>query len=324
MRFLRNILLYLFATSSVGTFASQKVSTDSYNEFLNYMDKYNKHYSYDEFLERYTIFEQNYKYIQEHNQRNMNWGLDMNVWMDRTWEEFSDNRVGLHLFPSESQTIILSDLVDPTDIPKSWDWREHGVVNPVKDQGQCGSCWAFSGISTIESAYALKHQKLYNLSEQQLVDCSERDNGCNGGLMDDVFSFATKTSLCESDDYPYHAHDGVCKRCEGKVNVERFVDITSRNEHDILKALLKQPISVAIEADQRGFQFYRSGVFDGECGTRLDHGVVLVGYGTENGVDYWLIRNSWGSHWGDHGYIKIRRGTNQCGVALQASYPIVV
>lgn len=314
------LLLYIVASVSATT-------TKLYDDFVDYMITYDKQYSYDEFMYRYDVFAENVQRIQEHNNNNHNWKMEINAWTDRTWDEFAESRIGLNLpsnvFESESFAYIF-DESDYKQIPDYLDWRERGVVNPVKNQGRCGSCWAFSGVSAIESAHALKYNQLYNLSEQQLVDCSTADNGCNGGLMDDVFEYATRRALCTAEEYPYNAHDGTCKPCKGVVRVQKFVDITSRNEQDILKALLKQPLSVAIEADQRGFQFYTSGVFDGECGTNLDHGVVLVGYGKENGLDYWLIRNSWGDDWGDEGYIKIRRGTNQCGIALQASYPVVV
>ncbi len=304
------------------------VHRDLYSEFVNYMLQYGKHYSHDEFQYRYDIFKTNYEYIESHNQQDKSWKMRVNHWTDRTWEEFAAERVGWNSrgYVPPPKFIVPSfedGASTPEDIPESWDWRQFSVVNPVKDQKQCGSCWAFSGISVIESAYAIQHKKLYNLSEQQLVDCSSRDSGCNGGLMDNVFTYATQTALCESTAYPYTAQDGQCHVCEGKVRVKDYVDIYSQNEEDILKALLKQPISVAIEADETQFQFYHHGVLDGECGTNLDHGVVLVGYGTENGKDYWIVRNSWGPHWGDEGYIKLRRGKNMCGIAMQASYPIV-
>jgi cathepsin L len=292
--------------------------------FNNFIRKYNKQYSTDEYDTRFGIFKKNWELIHEHNNKNHSWKMGINRWMDLSWEEFSSSRLGIYDRPKSRNNALF---VMPDNVPSisSLDWRTKGVVNPVKDQGQCGSCWAFSAVGAIESAYAIKTGKLYDLAEQQLVDCSSSfgNAGCNGGLMDDAFQYAMQKSLCETKNYPYHASDETCHLCNGRVSVSGYVDVPPYNETALLFALLKQPVSIAIEADQMGFQFYSSGVFDGECGTRLDHGVLLVGYGTEDGKDYWLIRNSWGPFWGDHGYIKISRGKNQCGIAMDASYPVV-
>lgn len=215
-----------------------------------------------------------------------------------------------------------------SSIPSEWDWRDYGVVSPVKNQGTCGSCWAFSSAGAVESAYAIATNKsVVSLSEQELIDCASKD-GCGGGFMDNAFHWIeTHKGLCLEKEYPYIGRDGVCKRCTPMVRVKDYVDVP-KNSHDaLLKALLKQPIAIAIEADQYAFQMYRGGVMKGRCGTNLDHGVLLVGYGTEDGDDYWLIKNSWGVEWGDNGYIKIlrthERGPGHCGIYLQASYPVI-
>jgi cathepsin L len=180
--------------------------------------------------------------------------------------------------------------------PKSVDWVSVGAVTPVKDQGQCGSCWSFSTTGALEGAYFIKYGTLVSFSEQQLVDCDNyknggRDHGCNGGLMDNAFTWINKNGgLCLEQDYPYVSGntktEGTCKtNCHVNSNsrIISFVDVPSNSDDEMMTALSKQPVSVAIEADQPAFQLYKSGVFTGSCGTNLDHGVLVVGYGVENG-----------------------------------------
>jgi len=221
------------------------------------------------------------------------------------------------------------------------DWTAKGVVAQVKNQGQCGSCWAFSTIGALGSAYAIKTGKLIEFSEQELVSCDTQDSACNGGLMDTAFNwlenFAT-AGLCTEGDYPYSSGTtasrgeclkSTCAPVEGSVP-SSYVDIQP-NEAALLAAVANHgPISVAIEADQTAFQFYHSGVMTGQCGTHLDHGVVLVGYGmdSESGIKFWKIKNSWGAGWGESGYIRILRGKRwpiggECGISSAASYPIL-
>lgn len=299
-------------------------NTPTVVRFIEFMEKYSKSYSPIEHDMRFEIFKHNLNLIDTHNSQEHSWKMEVNQFTDLTWEEFIIGRKGL-TFPNNNRIENKYFIHNTQDIPTSLDWRDKNVLNPVKNQEQCGSCWAFSAIGAIESAVAIKRGKLYDLSEQQLVDCSSDygNGGCNGGLMDYAFQYAVNNKLCSEEEYPYTSQDGTCKSCEGVVNINGFTDVQSSNETALLLALLEQPISVAVEADQYGFQFYSSGVFDGTCGINLDHGVLLVGFGRENNKDYWLVRNSWGSSWGDGGYIKLIRGVNQCGISLQPSYPIV-
>lgn len=229
------------------------------------------------------------------------------------------------------------------NLPNYVDWVKEGAVTPVKDQGQCGSCWSFSTTGAIEGAFFIKNGTLVSFSEQQLVDCDNfkhggKDHGCNGGLMDNAFNWVSKNGgLCTENDYPYISGDGQTEDCKttchviGPSKVISYVDVTPNDDAAMMSALSKQPISVAIEADQREFQLYKSGVFTGKCGVNLDHGVLLVGYGTDSvtGENFYKIKNSWGNTWGENGYIRIGRGTEynggqgQCGVLLEGSYPVL-
>merc|ERR1719367_1229417 len=216
--------------------------------------------------------------------------------------------------------------------PSSVDWVDQGAVSPVKNQGQCGSCWSFSAIGAIEGCYAIANGKasspqgVTQFSEQNLVDCDTTDSGCNGGLMDYAFSFLIKQggNMKESD-YAYHAARGTCQSHTIVPTLTGYSDVPRNNEQQMENFLANGPVSVAIEADQNSFQFYNGGVFTGTCGQNLDHGVLAVGYGTESGEQYWKVKNSWGASWGEQGYIRLERGKSQsggqCGILKAASVP---
>merc|ERR1712080_44130 len=205
-------------------------------------------------------------------------------------------------------------------------------MGPVKNQGQCGSCWSFSTTGALEGAWEIATGKLVSLSEQQFVDCDTKDSGCQGGLMDYAFAYAEKNAICTESSYKYTATDGTCKASTcttgiPKGGVTGFKDVAADDEQALMDAVAQQPVSIAIEADKSVFQLYASGVLTGRCGSSLDHGVLAVGYGTESGQAYWKVKNSWGSSWGDEGYVKIFRGKSgagECGIlAGPPSYPVV-
>ena len=207
--------------------------------------------------------------------------------------------------------------------PEEVDWREKGAVTPVKNQGSCGSCWAFSATGSLEGGNFLATGKLISLSEQQLVDCDPKSHGCGGGLMTNAFQYVKAHGLCTEEDYPYHAKDEDCKdtQCESAIKITGYEETPEFDGAALKQAVAKAPVSVAVEADSAVFQMYKSGVVDSTaCGTSLNHGVLAVGYTDE----YWIVKNSWGANWGDNGYIKIKydaTGAGICGINQMNSYP---
>ena len=235
-------------------------------------------------------------------------------------------------------------------LPESVDWRQKGAVTAVKNQGKCGSCWSFSATGAMEGAWAIATGNLTSLSEQQLMDCTYGygNQGCNGGIMDKAFLYASSHGMCPDSEDPYEAASsrGQCSRlgagapgqsavaepassdCVPHVFMDGCMDVEPENELELQAAVARQPVSVAIEADQAAFQLYAGGIITSpDCGTQLDHGVLVVGYGEEDGQKYWIVKNSWGPDWGEHGYVRIGRSNRTdsagvCGIAMQPSFPI--
>jgi len=249
--------------------------------------------------------------------------MGVNAHSDLTSKEFSDLYLGY--LPRQNDYARSQNLhVAPAAqvLAASLDWRTSGAVTPIKDQGQCGSCWAFSTTGSVEGANKIKSGNLVSVSEQQLVDCagSAGNQGCNGGLMDDAFEYIIKNNGLGSEaSYPYTAKDGKCKQVPSVATVSKYTDVKKSDETGLMSAVNIEPVSVAVDA--QSWQTYRSGVMTGFCGKSLDHGVLLIGYGTDGANDYWLVKNSWGTTWGEKGTIRLVRGKNQCGIAEAASYP---
>jgi C1A family cysteine protease len=294
------------------------------HQFIRYVAEYGKSYGTKaEFEFRAAEFKKKLAAIEEHNSQNGTHTVGLNQFADLTAKEMKKM---LGYRQELKQTNAAPVLLDESNLQASVNWVTAGAVTPVKNQGMCGSCWAFSTTGAVEGAEFVATGKLVSLSEQQLVDCSKSfgNYGCNGGLMDFGFQYAQKNPLETEGDYPYKATEGTCAyvQSKGVGKVAGFQDVTPGSVSQLQAALNKGPVSVAIEADQLSFQMYTSGVITSGCGTNLDHGVLAVGYGTENGVDYFLVKNSWGASWGDKGFVKIAASSkNVCGILSAASYP---
>nr|UHM21912.1 cathepsin L7 [Zabrotes subfasciatus] len=291
---------------------------------------------------RMKIFMENSHKVAKHNKLYamglVSYKLGMNKYADMLPHEIIQTLNGFNKTKQGLKGTKMNDgvtFIPPANVklPDEVDWREKGAVTEVKDQGHCGSCWSFSATGALEGQHFRKTGDLVSLSEQNLVDCSTKygNNGCNGGMMDNAFRYIKDNGGIDTEQsYPYDAKDEKChyNPRESGATDKGYVDIESGDEEQLKAAVATVgPISVAIDASHMGFQFYQKGVYsDPECSsTELDHGVLVVGYGTdESGQDYWLIKNSWGTSWGDQGYIKIARNkNNMCGVATQSSYPLV-
>ncbi|XP_063147039.1 procathepsin L-like [Candoia aspera] len=285
------------------------------------------------------IWERNLRLIREHNREadlgNYTYWLGMNHLGDLTREEFNRKLNGLRPDPAEpwgSNVTWLQESASP-EVPKHVDWRPSGYVTPIKDQGNCGSCWAFSATGALEALHFKETRRLVSLSEQNLVDCSweQGNEGCDGGYMNWAFNYVRDNKGINSEHtYPYKAKDGPC-RCDPQDRVVRcagLVNITKHSERALEQAVARTgPVSVGVDASE--FMFYRSGIFFRKgCGKFLNHGMLVVGYSSITGnkkiKKYWILKNSWSKTWGESGYMRLaRRAHNHCGVASMASYPFL-
>ncbi len=279
---------------------------------------------------RFSVFTENYAIINERNALGRTVKLGINKFADLTNEEF----IATHLngYKSTDEKHYLRKALPIKDLPTEVDWTTKGAVTPVKNQGQCGSCWSFSTTGSVEGAWFIKTGKLVSLSEQQLIDCSgpEGNQGCNGGMMDNAFQYIIKNGgICSEANYSYTATQGTCESCNPVAKISSYIDVTPNNTLALMTAVAQQPVSVAVEADGLDWQFYFGGVVTDSCGLNLDHGVLVVGYGTDaKQGDYWKVKNSWGPEWGEEGYIRIGRGSKfdpagECGILMDPSYPVV-
>lgn len=305
--------------------------------FEQFLADHGKVYSgREEWHQRFAIFEANMVFIETENAKGHSYTLGINAFADQTPEEFGSGHLGLRAPASRRPWQGLPHLgthrYSGADLPTAVDWVAKGAVTDPKNQQQCGSCWSFATTGALEGAWQIATSKLVSLSEQQLVDCSKGDNqGCKGGSMDAAFAFLQNVSTCTEDSYPYTAKDGTCAQDSCTVGIPKggvtgFKDVEAKSLEALMEAVAQGPVAVAIEADQQAFTLYQGGVLTQTCGNKLDHGVLVVGYGTDDGVDYWKVKNSWGASWGEEGYLRITRaipGDGECGIQDQPTYPVV-
>lgn len=318
-------------------------SRSDFVDFINWLNYYKKTYSSKrETGFRFQIFRDNLREIVRHNlDYTQNFTMGVNQFSDLTAEEFKSMYVSGFYNKENSNMLAVGSYGcktytysgSTTTLPDSVDWRSSAVTS-VKDQGQCGSCWTFSSTGAAEGAWAISTGKLIDLSEQQLVDCATGiaygSHGCNGGQMEGADKYLIANGQCSLASYPYTSgttmKEGTCKTCTPVAHFSSCSDVKPNDQVSLKAAVFKQPVSVAIEADTRYFQSYSGGILDSAtCGTTLDHGVLVVGYGIDNGKKYWTVKNSWSSSWGEKGYVRILRSdsTNDpgiCGIAMDPSF----
>jgi len=308
------VTLLLLGAASFMLYNMDNSKSEVYS-FEQYKADYQKSYLKEGEEEyRKAIFLRNLIKIEEHNANPKNTHtLGINQFTDLTNAEFQALYLTLQV-PNKDIEIV--DEVQGGNLNGDIDWQAAGKVSAVKNQGSCGSCWAFSAIAALESAYRISEiSSSVLLSEQDLVDCSrpQGNQGCNGGWMDQAFEYIISNGIATQDQYPYTARDGACKSVTREWKLSSYTDVVGCDA--LLNALAARPVSVAVDASV--WSAYRSGVLS-SCGTAVNHGVLLIG-ATDG---YWRIKNSWGSGWGESGFIRLARG-NTCAVCSYPSYPVV-
>lgn len=292
--------------------------------FLQWMRSTNQFYTGDDYFLRLGIYLTNSRYVREHNSAHKNFQLGLNRFAAYTPAEYN-LLLGIQIRNDHSKKTIKTIKKANLD---SLDWREKGVINPIRDQGNCGAGYAFASMQAVESANAIKTGTLQQLSAQLQIDCNNWCSGCRGGISSDVYlftlNFLNGTFALESD-YPYTAAKGECLYEEKPHagTISDYANVINFDEDDLEAKVQLGPVSCSIDASTSAFQLYSSGIFDDEtCSeTILNHVCCCIGFGSENGVKYWIVKNSYGNSWGEDGYIRMIRNNNQCGIASFAAIP---
>ncbi|CAH8360144.1 unnamed protein product [Eruca vesicaria subsp. sativa] len=336
------IIFYLSPSSAVdipvASDSGRRSNVDVGFIFQTWLSTHGKSYvnALGEKQRRFEIFKDNLRFVDQHNAKNLSYQLGLNRFADLTVKEYQGLLAGgFDHEPTQRARRVSHRYVSLAEdqLPESVDWRKEGAVTAVKDQGSCSCCWAFSTVAAVEGINKIVTGELISLSEQELLDCNIDNYGCAGrGYMDISFKFLINNNigLVSQIDYPYTAVQGNCNHNENSANkvvkIDGYEDLPVNDEMSLKKAVAHQPVSVGIDKKSREFMLYKSGIYNGPCGTQLDHAVVIVGYGSENGQDYWIVKNSWGTIWGEAGFVKMARNTQDpagiCGITMIASYPI--
>jgi cathepsin L len=329
---MKGILVFLICLFTFQVFCKTEQEYES--AFEEWVQKHGKVYDEHEVLYRFRIFKQNSDFVEGFNSEGgQRFTVGLNKFADLTNTEFLERYTGLiRPLVQVTDPEHVHEFEESQGLPSAVDWRTKGVVTGVKDQGQCGSCWSFSSTGAVEGAWALNHS-LVSLSEQNLMDCSRSygNLGCNGGLMDNAFRYIIANGGIDTEaSYPYRQSTSyICKYnvANKGASIRTYKDIPQGSELGLQNAIAyRGPVSVAIDASKYSFQLYTGGYYyEPRCSsTSLNHGVLTVGYGASTSGDYWIVKNSWGTAWGDKGYIYMARNkNNNCGIATSASFPIL-
>ncbi len=305
------------------------VDINQINRFNQWMNSYNVHVYYNNYENLYTNWLNNDKYINYTNSLNLPYKLGHNEYSGFSFEEFKE----LLKYKSYEDFQYIDNYIVPNE---NIDWRNKGVLTPIKNQGQCASAWAFTATQTLESTFAIKYNKIYNFSEQQLLDCNHNnliwfEYGCDGGSVEEAYKWiSSNNGICINDNYEYISGTTFrkynCKKCENIYNtkINDIVNIKKNSDIDMMKAISQQPISIGLNAATRDFQLYKSGIYTGECNSELNHNAMLIGYTN----DYYILRNSFGNSWGEKGYMYIAKGDynngdGQCGILKNGLFPVI-
>jgi len=319
---MRSLLALLVFVLFVSLALAEVIDDDVNAQFAAFQAKYSKTYSTPQQRDhRLAIFAENLKRVEAMNVEHDGAVFGVTKFMDLTPEEFKAKYLNLQL-PNPLPEAPLADItpISPQDLPPTYDWRNNGtVITPVKNQEQCGSCWAFSATESVESAWVLAGNTQSILAPQQIVDCDTNDDGCDGGFPSSAFAYIIKNGGQDTEaSYPYKGVDGSCKfkkaNIGGSIKSWHYVSQKASDENTgmLTYVATRGPVSVCVDAAP--WQFYNGGVLK-TCGNQIDHAVQATGYGTVNGLDTWNVRNSWGADWGEQGYIILERGKNLCEIA---------
>lgn len=305
------------------------------NAFADFIHRFEKNYTGSEKEARFEAFRSNYDWIKTHNTKGNSYDVGLTRFADLTNHEFS----AAYTLPQEQAVehlmsgfpLLGAQEYSGGPLPDSVDWRNQGAVTTVKNQAQCGSCWSFSTTGAVEGAWKIATDQLISLSEQQLVDCSSSagNEGCNGGSPYAAMQWLKAKDMCTESSYKYYPKEGSChSSCSVGIphgGVSGVIAVRPGDEKALMEAVASQPVAISINGDDRAFQLYNGGVLSGCTSSQINHGVLAVGYGTDNGQDYFTVKNSWGSSWGESGYFRVARGKGtgamgECGILTSSVY----